>query len=302
MTPRSARARWLRGRLVALACAIAALAACERPPAPSASTGAAASHAAPPPSATAQGRPTSAGAPAAAVDALPGPPRPAGVAEGQAAGVHYLERVVGGAKPDDRLPMVVMIHGLGDRPDSFLDVLAGSKTPARLVLPRGLDAHGDGWAWFPYRRGVEPEVVAEGIRNAADRVAAAIGELARRRPTAGKPVISGFSQGGMISFAVAALHPGAVSAAYPLSGMLPAALRPKAPPAGPTPPLVAFHGTDDSMVPIAPARDTVAALKAHGWRAELREAAGVGHTVPAGTRDAVRALIEAAAAGEAAAR
>jgi phospholipase/carboxylesterase len=302
MRARATQAAGRRARLVALAGAVAALAACERPPAPSASSGATASNAAPLPSATAPARPATAGASATAVEALPRPPRPADVVEGQAAGVHYLERVVGGARPDDRLPMVVMIHGLGDRPESFLDVLAGSRTPARLVLPRGLDAYGGGWAWFPYRRGDEPGVVAEGIRNAGDKVAAAIAELATRRPTAGKPVISGFSQGGMISFAVAALHPGAVSAAYPLSGMLPAALRPKAPAAGPTPPVVAFHGTDDPMVPIAPARDTVAALKAHGWKAELREAAGVGHTVPAATRDAVRALVEAAAAREAAAR
>jgi phospholipase/carboxylesterase len=301
MIGRAAPAPWRPGRLVALACALFALAACERPPAPNASSGTTAATAAPAPNAT-TGRADSSGAPAAPAEVLPRPPRPGGVVEGQAAGVHYLERVVGGAQADDRLPMVVMIHGLGDRPESFLELLAGSKTPARLVLPRGFDAHGGGWAWFPYRRGAEPQQVADGIRNAGDKVAAALAELATKRPTAGKPVISGFSQGGMISFAVAALHPGAVSAAFPLSGMLPGPLRPTAPASGPTPPIVAFHGDDDRMVPIAPARDTVAALKAHGWTAELREAPGVGHTVTAATRDAVRALIEAAAARQAAAR
>src|SRR5688500_3007749 len=35
---------------------------------------------------------------------------------GRAAGLRYLERCLGGARPDDALPLVIMIHGLGDRP------------------------------------------------------------------------------------------------------------------------------------------------------------------------------------------
>ena len=289
-----------RASILALVGALVALPACERPPAPTASSAAPKGAAAPPgPSTT-----TSTGAPGRPANDPAGiAPRaalPAGVVEGEAAGVHYLERATGGGKLEDRLPMVVMIHGLGDRPESFLDALAGVKTPARLILPRGLEAHGGGWAWFPYRR-EDPQVMVEGIRNATGRISGALTELSARRPTAGRPIVSGFSQGGMISFALAALFPAAVSAAYPLSGMLPPPLRPSAPARGPTPPVVAFHGDADKMVPIEPSRESIAALKAQGWSAELRESPGTGHTVTQETRQALTALVDAAAARAAAA-
>ncbi|MEO5731572.1 MAG: hypothetical protein ABI134_18870, partial [Byssovorax sp.] len=37
----------------------------------------------------------------------------------EAAGVRYLERVTGGAAPEDALPLVIGIHGYGDRPESY---------------------------------------------------------------------------------------------------------------------------------------------------------------------------------------
>jgi phospholipase/carboxylesterase len=173
------------------------------------------------------------------------------------------------------------------------------RVPARVVLPRGLDAYGGGWSWFAFSREASQDKLGSGIRTAADRLATALTEIARRRPTSGKPVVTGFSQGGMLSFALAVHHSQTIAAAFPLSGMLPAPLRPTA--AAPTgaPAVVAFHGDADDLVPIAPARETVTAMKAHGWTVELREARGVGHTVPMETRLAVQQLIEDAARREA---
>jgi phospholipase/carboxylesterase len=118
------------------------------------------------------------------------------------------------------------------------------------------------------------------IAQAADRVAALATSLARTKPTKGKPVITGFSQGGFLSFAVALRHPDAVAAAYPISGAVPPNLLPTEHVAkGSHPPIVALHGDADRLVPIAPARTAIRRLQELGFDAELLEYPGVGHTV-----------------------
>jgi phospholipase/carboxylesterase len=274
VTEKSHLGRRARALVVAL---LAAAAACDRPSAP--------------PSAVTSA-PSSTGRSEAAAGASREP------VAGEAAGVHYLEIAAGGGRADQRLPMVVVIHGLGDKPESYVSFLPKLRVAARVILPRGLEAYGGGWSWFAFRRDATPEELAGGIRSAADRLATALAEIAARRPTSGRPIVTGFSQGGMLSFALAVHHPVAIAAAYPMSGMLPAPLRPseRVPNA---PPVIAFHGDADQLVPIGPAEETVAALKEHGWSAELRVARGVAHTVPPETRASVKELIESAASREA---
>lgn len=211
-----------------------------------------------------------------------------------AAGVVYKELVTGGARASDTLPLIVAIHGLGDRPASFGGVFAGWSTPARIALLRGFDAWGDGWSWFPYRDG-DDAFNAAGIRGAAERVAPAIAAIARDRPTRGRPIVTGFSQGGMLSFAVAATHPELVVAAFPMSGYLPPSLTPAARrDAASLPWLVALHGGADPRVPVQSARSSVAALKRLGYRAELRVFPGVGHAVPPLERTELMGLLDSA--------
>jgi phospholipase/carboxylesterase len=192
--------------------------------------------------------------------------------------------------------MVVAIHGLGDRPESFAAAVGTIGVPARIILPRGLDAYEGGWSWFPFTsRGRDMDELARGIGGAADRLAAALAELQRTRPTRGLPIVTGFSQGGMLTYALAVRHPDVVGAAFPLSGMLPPPLWPTAKGAGRYPNIVAYHGDADRLVPVFAARETVARLKELGFTAELRESPGVGHTVPPEVRRELGALIEAAA-------
>ena len=164
---------------------------------------------------------------------------------------------------------------------------------ARLILPYGLEPYGEGFSWFSDWK--DEAELADGTRHAADRLAAMIDELARRRPTTGRAVITGFSQGGILSFTLAVLHPESVGAAFPVSGLLATPLWPIAWPPGREKPLVrAFHGTDDNRVPIAGARATVRRLKDVGLDAELAEYPGVTHTTTAEMRrDLVRAIEQA---------
>ncbi len=102
---------------------------------------------------------------------------------------------------------------------------------------------------------------------------------------------------GMLSFAIAALYPERIAAAYPMGGMLPPALRPDTRPGGTLPPVVALHGEADPRVPIDEARSAVDALRALGYRAELRPFAGVGHAVPYAMRHELYGLLDAECGG-----
>ncbi|APR87067.1 Phospholipase/carboxylesterase family protein [Minicystis rosea] len=219
-------------------------------------------------------------------------PAPAG--DPEAAGVRYLERLTGGASATDRLPLVIAIHGFGDRPESFAPLFGGLGVRARLIVPYG-DPWRDGFSWFPPGSLDDPEKLAEGTARAADRLAAMIDAIARTRPTAGKPIVTGFSQGGMLSFTLAVRHPEVVGAAFPVGGLLAPSLIPASwPMASVAPSIMAFHGDADERVPVTRDRDTIAKLRALGLDARIHEYPGVGHSIPPAMRaDLLRAVGEA---------
>lgn len=213
----------------------------------------------------------------------------------EAAGVGYVERILGGASAEEPLPLIVAVHGLGDRPESFASVYAALPVKARLIAPRGEPWQG-GFSWFSAGSLDDPPRLAEGTARAADRLAQMIEVLLRTRPSRGRAIVTGFSQGGMLSFTLAVRHPALVAAAFPVSGLIAPELVPTSwPMAAASPPIRAFHGDADGRVSVARARDSVAALTAIGLDAGLREYAGVGHTIsPAMRADLLRAIAEAA--------
>ncbi|HLT39983.1 MAG TPA: alpha/beta fold hydrolase [Enhygromyxa sp.] len=213
------------------------------------------------------------------------------------AGVHYLELVTAGADPHAELPMIVAIHGLGDSPEGFAGLLADFDRPARVILPRALDPYQPGWSWFPIRaRDNDIEGLAAGIERAANTLAPAIAELTKQRPTVGKPIVTGFSQGGMLAFCLAVHHGQLFSAALPIGGWLPPPLWPKSPADTDAPPIIAFHGDDDRAVRYQPTQQAVAHLQTSGYRVELETYAGIGHAIPPDMRDDLLAAIREALA------
>lgn len=226
-----------------------------------------------------------------------GEPTPAaGTATGAALpAVDFLELVTGGADRSDTLPMVVVIHGLGDRPESLAAILSDARFKARLIVPRGLTPHEGGYSWFPIGGAISGDAVGQGILRAADALAAMLKRLSVERPTRGKPIITGFSQGGALSFALALHHPEVTGAAFPMGGWIPPSNRPATGQAGPsTPTLVALHGEIDQVVPIDATREAVAALQALGVRAKLQSYPGVRHSVSPEMRRDLESLIRGA--------
>lgn len=190
----------------------------------------------------------------------------------------YVEIVVGDPAPDQRLPLIFGIHGLGDRPEMFARLFA-SEFPiaARLVFPRGLHQEGQGFSWFPISGStIDGEATAEALRLAGEGIAALVERLTQEHAPAVKPVVFGYSQGGMVSFYLAARHPELVAAAVPIAGFLPRSLLASTTPA----PTHAFHGAADTLIPVDAARATVRAFSDLGGIATLVEYPHVGHLIP----------------------
>ena len=230
-------------------------------------------------------------APAApAVPTAPATPITSASRYRSAAGMEYLELIhvppntpeVARPGPDAALPMLIAIHGLGDRPESFQDLVHDLPVTVRLIVPRGLDPVDDGFSWFPLRaRSSAVAGLSQGISRAADKLALLITELTRSRQTIGRPVVTGFSQGGMLSFALAVYHPETVAAAVPIGGWLPPPLWPSALPAvRPLPKIVALHGEADPAVKFIPTREAVEHLEKLGWPVTLKPYPEVEHAIP----------------------
>lgn len=189
-----------------------------------------------------------------------------------------------GATEDQPLPLLVAVHGLGDRPERFQRLFEGLSVPARVVLPRApTPTQSGGGSWFAFRRNdADREAFGRRVHEAADGVVALVDWAEEHYPTTGEPVITGFSQGGMVSFAVAAGWPDEVAAAVPVGGDLALSLVPSASEAPPS--VLAFHGDADQVVPIGPVVAAVQALQDAGYATTLRRYDGVGH----GLNDAMR--------------
>lgn len=194
-------------------------------------------------------------------------------------GLTYVEHLTGGAQQDETLPLVVAIHGLGDRPEHFVGVFDGWSYKARVVLPAGPTPWGNGHAWMTVRSS-EPDridALAAQTRASADRVSLLIQEISASRPTRGKPVVTGFSQGGMVSYTLAVVHGDSIAAAIPVSGFLP---RPLYPESGVSmAPVQGLHGEADPIISIQWARDTVQHINHAGGQAQLTEYPEVPHSI-----------------------
>ncbi|WP_228530809.1 MULTISPECIES: alpha/beta hydrolase [Myxococcaceae] len=174
--------------------------------------------------------------------------------------------------------MIVALHPMGGNPEGLLPILGRYHRRARLILPYG-HPRGGMYLWFD---SVREDVAAPVVTREADRLAVALAALVAARPTIGKPLVTGFSQGGIMTFALAVTHPEALAAAFPISGLLPPSLYPSAALSSRSrpatlPPVSAFHGAADLAVPTRSARASIAELRQAGYSAELREYAGVEH-------------------------
>jgi predicted esterase len=203
-------------------------------------------------------------------------------------GVHFVELFERDA--NNTSPLLVGLHGRGDTAQGFAQ--AWRNFPAKLEIALALAPlpYADGREWFDWPPGMTDDALADAVGAAEAKLWPAIAELAHGR----KVLITGFSQGAVVAYVMAARHPDAIAYAFPIAGRMPAKLLPRG--TTRTAPVYALHGSADERIAIDASREAIAAFKAVGATAELQEFPGVGHTIaPAMRNDLVshvRAVIE----------
>ena len=195
-------------------------------------------------------------------------------------GLWYAEVRLGRADEDIALPLVVMLHGRGDRPRIPGGPFGRVPTPMRVLIPRGPLALGTGYAWA--RHSVtehRDDDLAADLVAMADRLARLIRHVRESRPTAGSTILTGFSQGAITAWTTALRHPEAVGLVLPIAGWVP----PGALPAPLSPegaaPVLSMHGTADPIVRVEPTRALVELLTEAGLSVTFLEVEGVEHLV-----------------------
>ena len=210
--------------------------------------------------------------------------------------LRIVEFSTGNAHVAPSAPTVIAIHGLGDTAANFSRVFRSANIDAHWVIPQAPTSYGRGFSWFPVRVPLDPqEDLAPGVDLAAQAINALIHYLRTERGLKGSLVITGFSQGGVISYALAVGPHAEFSLAIPIAGALPQ----RTPITRTSVPVTAIHGNRDRVVPIELGARAVSRIQAQGGRAQLITLPGVGHRLPTQVRktvlNAIRALRPAAA-------
>lgn len=204
------------------------------------------------------------------------PPAPSDTMEPSLA---YIERVTGGADPNAPLPMIVALHGMGDRPETAFETMYSHLTVrARVILPRAPTPSGDGFSWFTFRAGARDDAtMGPQVAHAADRIDALVTRLAGSRPTQGKALVAGFSQGGVLAYALALRHGRHYQAVIPMAAFVPPTLVSRGSCSN-APQMRALHGTADAVIPLAWDRESMTALDAARCAVSLSAVPDLGHT------------------------
>ena len=184
----------------------------------------------------------------------------------------YLLNGPSGRADTESMPLVVMIHGRGADAHDLADLAPMLDTPegCRFVLPNAprpfepYPGMSFGWTWF---EGWPPE--QKSVAASREILLRFLGELTERYPTS-KLVLSGFSQGGMMSLDAGLRTDRDLAGIIVMSGGLYENdlpdLRTR-----PRPPILIAHGSVDDVVPVTYARRARHVLEEAGYDVEYHE-------------------------------
>jgi phospholipase/carboxylesterase len=161
-------------------------------------------------------------------------------------------------------PAILTLHGRGANSFDLLG-LAPYLGDGRfmLICPQGpietaIGADAVGYSWYPLSMGGPPDVDA--ILSAQEKLSEFIDQCLQRYPIAAKKLaLLGFSQGGVMAYSLALPNSERFAALAVLSSWLPRELLPRIQVQDRVQslPTLIQHGTQDSMIDIARARESV---------------------------------------------
>ena len=175
----------------------------------------------------------------------------------------FIIYIPSGGKLDDRWPLIVFLHGAGERGKNL-------ELAAKWGLPRLIEA-----GFTP------PYVVASpqcgpGAMWENDDLLELHEVLTNSYPVASSLfILTGFSMGGFAAWSFAAENPELLIAAIPIAG----GGDPRSADQLRGVPIWAFHGEEDETVPCGHSTEMAAACQAAGWPVKLTFYAGEGHMI-----------------------
>ncbi len=183
--------------------------------------------------------------------------------------------------PGTRLPLVLFLHGAGERGSNnvaqlknglggFAAAALRARHPAYLVVPQvPLNQKWSNTDWNA-PRSAQPAEPSDSLRRTMALLAALRQEFAIDPD---RIYVTGISMGGYGTWDAIARYPDYFAAAVPVCGGGDEAQAPRIKDL----PLWCFHGDQDTAVPVARSRHMIEALRAAGGQPKYTEYPGVGH-------------------------
>jgi predicted esterase len=183
-------------------------------------------------------------------------------------------------------PIVIALHGLGHHKEGLSQLAARLPKRWRLIFVDAPWRYGRGFAWYRYRC---PEG-AEDLASATARLLTLAQDLSARYPSAPRPALFGFSQGGVVSLSALSEAPARWAAVGSLSGYwLPQAPpRPLPPSPSPAPSLTLAHGAQDEVVTLSRGLEAARLLREAGYAVRWLPFEGAHRVDP----DALEGMVE----------
>lgn len=142
---------------------------------------------------------------------------------------------------DGPLPLIIAFHGFGDRAHNFKARFRNMEYPARIIIPEAYDSKNT--SWYDYR------IRDKTIPVSALRAGAFVRAIKKKYGVSERPVVYGFSQGGVLALYMSLWDPALFSHAVIESAYLPRELHPPVRRLDVEyPPISHYHGSQDRIV------------------------------------------------------
>lgn len=168
-------------------------------------------------------------------------------------------------------PLVIALHHQGGSPEETAQLLAARLPNAHILAPAAEAKHGF-HSWYT---GSSAAAKNESVKAASKRLAALLDAL----PQDARPIVTGYSQGGIMALALSLDRPARLRAVIAVSGRIPTAMLNTPPTSDERPPITLLHGRQDATISFASGERSRATLARVGYPVTLRPYPTDGHAL-----------------------